>query len=116
MDILTKKQRSYCMSRVKGKNTKIETTFRHYVWAKGIKGYRVYNSKIFGKPDLYFSKKKIAVFIDGCFWHKCAKCDSVPKNNHAFWVKKLNGNRERDKTVTKKLSKNGVKVIRFWER
>lgn len=115
MDILTKKQRSYCMSRVKGKNTKIETVFRKYIWGKGIKGYRLNNSKITGKPDLFFGPHKLAVFIDGCFWHKCPKCFNPPTSNFGFWDEKLTRNVNRDKEVNKLLKEKGIRVIRFWE-
>jgi len=96
MDVLTKKQRSYCMSRIKSKNTNLEIFFRKYIWGKGLRGYLVKN-QIQGKPDLYFPKKKIAVFIDGCFWHKCPKCFIA------------------DKEINRLLKTNGIKVIRFWE-
>jgi len=103
------------MSRVKSKNTKVESIFRRYIWNKGIKGYRINSNKVFGKPDLYFSSRKIAVFIDGCFWHKCPTCHSIPKSNFGFWDEKLNRNIIRDKEVNDKLQENGIKVIRFWE-
>ncbi len=115
MDILTKKQRSYCMSKVKGKNTKIETIFRKYIWEKGVKGYRVNNRKITGKPDLFFGQQKLAVFIDGCFWHKCPECFSPPTGNFGFWDEKLTGNVNRDKEVNKLLKGKDIRVIRFWE-
>lgn len=114
MDTHSKKQRSYNMSRIKSRNTKPEIIFRKYVWSKGIRGYRVKNKTI-GKPDLYFSKKKIAVFIDGCFWHKCPKCFVKPKSNNEYWDDKIKGNIERDKQVTKELKESGVIVIRLWE-
>jgi len=114
MDVLTKKQRSYCMSRIKNKNTSLEIFFRKYIWNKGLRGYLVKN-QIQGKPDLYFPKKKIAVFIDGCFWHKCPECFIAPKSNARFWKNKINKNVKRDKQINKLLKTNGVKVIRFWE-
>jgi len=114
MDNLTKKQRSYCMSHIKGENTKIELKLRKYVWRKGLRGYRL-KSKILGKPDLYFTKKKIVVFADGCFWHKCPKCFIRPKSRRKYWDKKIKGNIKRDKEITSKLKKNGVRVVRFWE-
>ena len=103
------------MSRVKGKNTKIENIFRKYIWEKGIKGYRVNNSKITGKPDLFFGPQKLAVFIDGCFWHKCPECFSPPTSNFGFWDEKLTGNVNRDKEVNKLLKGKDIRVIRFWE-
>ena len=102
------------MSQIKGKDTKSEIIFRKYIWSRGTRGYRT-NSKIDGKPDLYFPKKKIAVFIDGCFWHKCPKCFIAPKSNKIFWMDKINGNIRRDRKVNKLLKKDGIRVIRFWE-
>lgn len=103
------------MSKVKGKNTKIEIIFRTYLWSRGIKGYRANNYKIFGKPDIFFGRKKIAVFVDGCFWHKCPICHSIPKSNFGFWDEKLNKNVERGRKVNNILKEKGIKVIRIWE-
>lgn len=113
-DVLTKEQRSYCMSRIRGSNTQAEVRFRRYLWKKGIKGYRI-RSRVLGKPDLYFSKQKIAVFIDGCFWHKCPRCYKKPKSNVKFWNKKIEQNRKRDLMVNGMLKKKRIKAIRFWE-
>jgi len=114
MDVLTKKQRSYCMSQIKNKDTKIELNFRKYIYKKNLRGYRIKN-KIIGKPDLYFPRKKIAVFIDGCFWHKCPKCYKKPKSNIKFWEKKIRENKKRDKAVNRAIKKSGMKLLRFWE-
>lgn len=114
MDVLTEKQRSYCMSQIKGKDTKIELIFRKYIWSKGVLGYRIKN-KVKGKPDLYFPKKRIAVFIDGCFWHKCPKCFIKPKSNRGFWKDKIRENTQRDRRTDKLLREQGIKVVRFWE-
>ena len=103
------------MSKVKGKNTKIENIFRKYIWRQGIKGYRVNNSKVIGKPDLFFGSRKLAVFIDGCFWHKCPECFSPPVSNFGFWDEKLTRNVNRDKEVNKLLKEKDIKVVRFWE-
>lgn len=113
MDRLTKKQRSECMSRIGGKNTALERIFKKHIRAFGIKGYRSY-AKIPGQPDLYFPDYKVAVFVDGCFWHGCPRCASFPATNKKFWKKKIDGNKNRDKAVNKELRKNGIRVIRFW--
>lgn len=102
------------MSQIKGKDTKIEKEFRKHIWNKGIRGYRIKN-KISGRPDLYFPSKKIAVFIDGCFWHKCPKCFIKPKSNISFWNNKINNNVKKDLEINKLLKKQDIKVIRFWE-
>lgn len=113
-DVLTKEQRSFNMSMIKGKNTKPEMQLRKLLSSEGIRGYRIY-SKLLGKPDIVFNKYNVAVFIDGCFWHKCPKCFKQPKTNKLFWKKKIEGNLKRDKIVNIKLKKEGWKVLRFWE-
>lgn len=102
------------MSRIKGKNTIPEMVFRKYIWSKGIKDYRLH-SKIRGKPDLYFPTKKIALFIDGCFWHQCPKCYRPPKTNKKYWSEKIKDNVERDLKTDIYLENNGIHVLRLWE-
>ena len=114
VDIFTKEKRSHIMSRVRSKNTKLELLLRKYLFSKGLRGYRV-NVNLFGKPDIVFPKYKVAIFVDGCFWHKCPKCFKAPETNKEFWTKKINGNVERDKRVNQQLSETGYTVIRFWE-
>lgn len=113
-DVHNKKQRSYNMSRIKGKDTKPELYLRKLLSSQGLRGYRL-NYKITGKPDLVFTRYKIAVFIDGCFWHKCPECFQEPENNKNFWRNKINGNVLRDNMVNKLLEKDGWTVLRFWE-
>ncbi len=113
-DVLTKKQRSYCMSRIPGKNTQPELLLRKTLSGAGIRGYRL-QYKIIGKPDIVFPKKKIAIFIDGCFWHKCPKCFISPGTNKGFWKKKVDSNIQRDKTVNLKLKEMRWAVLRIWE-
>jgi DNA mismatch endonuclease, patch repair protein len=113
-DVMTKKQRSHCMSKIKGRDTKIEIMFRKHLWSLGLKGYRV-KSKIYGKPDFIFPVEKIAVFCDGCFWHKCPKHNTKPKSNKRFWLTKMQNNVKRDKEVNKRLKNEGWTVVRFWE-
>ena len=114
VDIFTKEKRSHIMSRVRSKNTKLELLLRKYLFSKGLRGYRV-NVNLPGKPDIAFPKYKVAIFVDGCFWHKCPKCFKAPETNKEFWTKKINGNVERDKRVNQQLSETGYTVIRFWE-
>lgn len=116
-DVLTPEQRSKCMSKNKGKDTKPEIILRKALWAKGIRYRKNYKlpDKLPGKPDIVFVGKKIAVFVDGCFWHQCPLHFQMPDNNRVFWEKKINRNVERDKEVTSKLEDKGWKVVRFWE-
>ena len=113
-DVLTKKQRSYNMSRIRGQNTLPELIVRKILSSNNIRGYRL-DSIICGKPDIVFTKYKIAIFIDGCFWHKCPICFKMPKQNKKFWSTKINRNAERDNEVNKQLKREGWTVIRLWE-
>lgn len=113
-DVLTKKQRSYCMSRIHAKNTGPELLFRKAISDAGIRGYRLHY-KLLGKPDLVFLKRKIAVFIDGCFWHKCPKCFPYLSTAKKYWVNKIRSNIDRDIRISEELKKTEWKVIRIWE-
>lgn len=113
-DVLTKKQRSYNMTRIKSKNTGPELVLRKLLSQNKVRGFRL-QYKIFGRPDLAFPKNKLAVFIDGCFWHKCPICFVKPTSHIEFWNKKIRNNLKRDKEVNKLLTKNGWKVLRIWE-
>jgi len=101
------------MSRIKGKNTKPEMLLRKALWAKGFR-YRLH-AKIQGKPDVVFISQRVAIFVDGCFWHGCPLHSVKPKSNRKFWEDKLKSNRIRDKRVTASLRQQGWKVIRIWE-
>jgi len=70
---------------------------------------------LFGKPDFVFKKLKIAVFVDGCFWHGHNCRNTRPKDNNEYWINKINRNQNRDTEVTRNLSMKGWKVIRIWE-
>ncbi len=113
-DVLTKKQRSYCMSRIHAKDTQPEIILRKALSDAGLKGYRLHY-KLIGKPDIVFPKRKIAIFIDGCFWHKCPKCFIKPRTNRGFWKNKIDVNVKRDKIVNADLEGKGWKIIRIWE-
>ena len=114
VNVHTKQQRSFNMSRIKGKNTQPEIELRKALFKNGHRGFSV-SSKIIGKPDIIFTKKKIAVFIDGCYWHKCMKCFITPKTRTKWWMKKINRNVKRDNKVDTLLKSDGWKVLRFWE-
>jgi DNA mismatch endonuclease (patch repair protein) len=113
-DVLTKEQRSYNMSRIRGKNTKAELNLRRILREKGFRGYRIHYH-LPGKPDIVFIRQKIAIFIDGCFWHKCPIHFTEPQSNKEFWMKKIDGNVKRDANVNEQLRKEGWTVLRFWE-
>ena len=113
-DVLTKKQRSYNMARIKSKNTGPELVLRKLLAKNKVRGYRLHY-KIVGKPDLVFPKKQLAIFIDGCFWHKCPDCFIKPSSRTEFWKEKIKNNIKRDKKVNKLLAKNDWKILRIWE-
>ncbi len=108
--------RSENMSRIRAKDTSIEVKLRMALWHKGIR-YRKNCKKVYGKPDICFKVKKIAVFCDSEFWHgKFYQEDRyIPKTNRAYWVQKFERNIERDKIVNKQLQDDGWTVLRFWE-
>jgi DNA mismatch endonuclease, patch repair protein len=114
MDTLTKSQRSQLMSKIRGKNTQPELLLRRSLWAKGVRGWRLHR-KLPGRPDLYFGPKKVAVFIDGCFWHKCPECYRAPKTHKKFWNAKIRGNIARDLAADVALREIGITSLRFWE-
>jgi DNA mismatch endonuclease, patch repair protein len=68
------------------------------------------------RPDFVFRAARVAVFVDGCFWHACPRHSNLPANNRAFWKQKLSANKRRDRLVTKTLLRHGWRVIRLWER
>jgi DNA mismatch endonuclease (patch repair protein) len=114
-DVFSKEKRSEVMSKIRDKKNKDTELALLKIFRKlHISGWRR-NQAIFGKPDFIFYKEKIAIFVDGCFWHLCPKHSNIPSNNQEFWKKKLNANKKRDKLVTKELRKQGWNVIRFWE-
>jgi len=113
-DVLTKEQRKLNMSRIRAKNTGPEVKIRKLLFAVGIRGYRIHHN-LAGKPDIVFTKKKIVIFIDGCFWHKCPICFQEPETRKEFWMKKIQSNIDRDKKVNELLKNDGWKVIRIWE-
>jgi len=115
MDTLNKKERSKRMALIKSKKNKsTELRLIQQFKEHNIKGWRR-NYKLFGKPDFVFVKKKIAIFIDGCFWHGCSKHRRLPKSNVQYWTNKISRNIERDKLVSETLTSKGWKVIRLWE-
>lgn len=102
------------MSRIRAKDTGPELRLRRILYKTGVWGYRL-SYDLPGKPDLVFVRKRLAVFIDGCFWHKCPKHFVSPETRTEFWINKIDGNVRRDDTVNAKLKEAGWRVLRFWE-
>jgi len=114
-DVFTKAKRSEVMSRIRGSDNKsTELKLISLMRKHGIKGWRRH-VKIFGKPDFVFYKERLCIFVDGCFWHACPKCYSQPKQNAQFWLKKIGGNKKRDKRVSRKLRFENWSVCRIYE-
>jgi DNA mismatch endonuclease (patch repair protein) len=109
-------KRSSTMSAIRGKNNRTtELRLRMALVKAGIKGWETNVQELSGKPDFFFRKKKIAIFVDGCFWHGCPKCGHYPKTRSKFWKTKILRNKERDKKNRKILRKTGIKVMSIWE-
>lgn len=114
-DIFTKAKRSEVMSHIRGRgNKETEMALATLLRCHHITGWRR-DFPIFGKPDFAFPQSKLAVFVDGCFWHCCPKHSTQPANNRAFWKKKLAANKTRDLVVSKTLRQAGWRVVRVWE-
>lgn len=115
MDTFSKAERSRIMSRVRSSGNKsTEAAFIARLKERGITGWRR-RQAIFGKPDFVFRKARIAVFIDGCYWHGCPKHCRMPASNRDYWERKIGRNRERDKKVNRELRRSGWTVVRIWE-
>lgn len=113
MDVLSPRQRSYCMSRNKGRDTAPEIALRRMCWSAGMR-YRL-RSRLPGKPDLVFPGVRLVVFVDGCFWHGCPEHYVPPATRADFWKAKLEATRRRDTDVDKLLTDDGWRVLRVWE-
>lgn len=114
-DVFSVEKRSAIMSRVRSKGNKatelrLIAIFRLY----RIIGWRRH-SRLFGKPDFVFPRARLAIFVDGCFWHGCPQHKSAPVSNTEFWTAKLQRNVSRDRLVNRTLAKAGWKVVRIWQ-
>lgn len=103
------------MSRIRGRGNKdTELALMKLLRWHRITGWRR-NQPIFGKPDFVFHKERVAVFVDGCFWHGCPRHATKPKTNRAYWRSKFDRNKQRDRQVNRCLRENGWHVLRIWE-
>jgi DNA mismatch endonuclease, patch repair protein len=107
--------RSELMSRIRSTgNKRTELRLIEIFRSAGITGWRR-RSCLIGKPDFVFPQQKIAVFVDGCFWHGCPRHYKAPRTRTNFWKAKIERNRRRDRLVTRALRKLGWTVVRYWE-
>ena len=114
-DTLSKSARSLLMSRVRSRgNVSTELRVVALLREHRISGWRR-NWPLFGRPDFVFPRHRLALFVDGCFWHACPKHSTVPKSNRRFWLAKRSANRARDKAVNRRLRSLGWRVLRVWE-
>jgi DNA mismatch endonuclease (patch repair protein) len=111
-----KETTSKVMSSIRAKNTKPELILRKALFHNGLSGYRLHWKKAPGQPDITYPAVKIAIFVNGCFWHRCPHCNPpFPKTHIGFWTNKFERNIERDQRKIKELEKQGWKVFVFWE-
>ena len=115
-DKLTPEKRSWNMSRIKGKDTKIEVEVRKYLFSKGYR-FRKNDKRYPGKPDIVLPKHHVAIFVHGCFWHRHEGCKdaTTPKTRTEFWLEKFDKNVKNDQIKQEKLRELGWKVIVIWE-
>lgn len=120
-DTLSKEVRSRNMAAVRSRNTGPEVMLRREVWRRGLRFFtprgwkRLSGTQIAGSPDVIFPASRLAVFVDGCFWHGCPVHYTEPEDNREFWQKKLQTNRNRDQKVNEQLRAEGWTVLRLWE-
>lgn len=106
---------SWRMSRISSRgNRTTEVRFASLLRLEHITGWRRHINLV-GKPDFAFRQARIAIFIDGCFWHGCRACNKVPKSHEIFWARKFAYNRERARQVNRELKRRGWYVLRIWE-
>ncbi len=115
-DKLSATQRKYCMSRIRGKNTKPEILVRKGLHARGLR-FRLHNKKLPGSPDIVLPKYGVVIMVNGCFWHghKGCRYATKPKTNVEFWEAKIARNRHRDEVTNAHLEALGWHVISVWE-
>jgi DNA mismatch endonuclease, patch repair protein len=116
-DIMSKKQRSLLMSRIRGKNNKgTELVLASLLRKHGITGWRRH-LPLPGTPDFTIRSCRLTIFLDGCFWHGCPSCarNLTPSTNTTYWSEKIVANRRRDRRANRALRKEGWQVLRIWE-
>lgn len=102
------------MARIRSKDTKPELALRRALWAAGIRGWRVHPKALPGKPDVAFTRRRVAVFVDGCFWHGHPDF-FTPGKSGSYWDSKIARTQERDRLANEALASDGWVVLRFWD-
>lgn len=104
------------LSAVRGRNNRTtEQRLRLALVRARIKGWQLHPTGVPGRPDFIFPKHRVAIFVDGCFWHGCPRCGHIPKTNSPFWQAKIQRNIERDRVSTARLCESDFHVERIWE-
>lgn len=115
-DNLTPEVRRKTMQAVKGKRTRLEKRLFSMLAGMGLRGWTQNVDAVIGKPDVAFLSKRVAVFIDGCFWHGCPHCHrKLPQTNRKYWKRKIERNIALAKSTNRRLRADGWVVIRIWE-
>src|SRR3990172_8300803 len=115
-DNLSKADRHRTMMAVKGSRTGLERRVHGMLAGRRFRGWEANPAGVIGNPDLVFTAQRVAVFIDGCFWHGCPFCERpLPRSNRVYWKGKIEGNRRRDKSLRARLRRRGWKVVGIWE-
>tara|TARA_Y100000294_G_C8423334_1_gene283745 strand:- start:122 stop:598 length:477 start_codon:yes stop_codon:yes gene_type:complete len=108
--------RSRVMSSIRGKhNRSTELCLKMALVRSGVEGWKLHPIELPGTPDFYFSQVKLAVFVDGCFWHGCHRCGHIPKTRSKFWEAKINRTKQRDRKKRSELQKIGISTLGIWE-
>lgn len=116
VDNLTPNVRRKTMQAVKGKGTRLEKRLFSVLMGIRVKGWQKNVDKIIGKPDAAFTMERVAIFIDGCFWHGCPECKrKLPQTNRMYWKRKIERNNVLAKSYNRQLRADGWTVIRIWE-
>src|SRR5947208_12927148 len=113
-DVLTPAQRSLNMSRIRGRDTRPELRIRRGLHARGLR-FRLHRRDLPGRPDLVLPRLKLAVFVDGCFWHACPEHGVRPQANSGWWADKLDANVARDRRNDLRLRELGWEALHVWE-
>jgi DNA mismatch endonuclease (patch repair protein) len=113
-DFLSKETRSRVMARIRSKDTKPEVALRAALWAAGLRGWRLHPKTVPGKPDVAFTRWRVAVFVDGRFWHGHPDFFTFGKSGE-YWDKKIARTQERDRLANEALASTGWTVLRFWD-
>src|SRR5262249_35675406 len=100
----------------RARDTKPELRLRKQLWGLGARGYRVHPESMVGRQDIAFPRAKVAVFVNGCFWHRCPNCRlPLPQSNRKFWATKFRRNTLRDQRKRRELEQLGWRVVTVWE-